>query len=168
MTKLSLNLQWNSVSLTSLHCSITVGRESDYRWEGLARPVSFLIASPTLIRTIYHSLEPGGSLWKFSRLWGWEYLLLLSAPHPLFKSTRPSTTHTRLTWLLSHTPMTISSSAYFDCFPFRLGKGMLKKRGKGWLSRVSIFTSPKGRWNSLLQPPPRCCPIYHMLHPISP
>lgn len=36
--------------------SITVERKSDYRWEGLALLVSFLIASHTLIGAIYHSL----------------------------------------------------------------------------------------------------------------
>lgn len=63
-----------------LLCSITVERQRNHRWDRLALLVSFLIASPSLIGSIYHPLQPSGSLGKSSQLsgcWG-----LLTAPHP--------------------------------------------------------------------------------------
>lgn len=84
--------------------------ERDYRQEGSTVLVSFLIASPTLIATIYHSLQPRGSMWKWSRLRVSDFLIILTTQHPLVKSTH---THTHaFDPHCSHTLRIISSCVW--------------------------------------------------------
>lgn len=134
MTKTSLNIKLNSI-FHVCDCALQQHCREGARLQTRVL-VSFLIASSTLIGTIYHSPQPRGSLWKFSCLWVSEYLILLTTQHPLFKSTHFLTTHT-------HTHTWGSFLPTFDPAPFQKSKGVLKDREKGSLLRVSIFPSPE-------------------------
>lgn len=114
--------------------------------QGIGSPgLFFLIASPTLIGSIYHSLQPRGSPWKFPRLWERDYLMLLT-PHQLFKSSHPSTTHTHI-----HRSELTAVTGTEDHL-----LGMLKERGKGLSFNSQHINFSRGRWGSLLQTPTHC------------
>lgn len=56
--------------LAAVLCSLTIEMQVEWlQMRGIGSPRLFLIASHTLIGTIYHSLKPRDSLWKFTRLW---------------------------------------------------------------------------------------------------
>lgn len=156
-TKFFLNVKLNSASLTFviMLCN-TVERECDYKQEGSAVLVSFLIASPTLIGTIYHPLQPVEMIMPAS-----EFLILLThlttstvQIHPFLNHTH---IHTRLTRSLSHTLFLRLN--FFPSDEQRVVKGRREgltfKSQHLFLSRISVTAT-----TTLL-------PINHNLQPVS-
>lgn len=149
MTKLSLNTKLNSVSLERLLCSVTVERMSDYRWVGFGSSLVsfsfFLIASPTLIGTIYHSLQPRSSRWKFPQ----GYLILLTAQPPFNAQNHLSLngTHPHRSDPTAVTQSEDHHLLHSNRFLSDMSKEMLKET----LNTLRLH-SCRGRWASPLKP----------------
>ncbi len=150
MTKLSLNSNLNSTSLTCLLCSITVEQETDYTWEGSAHVVfSFFNCFHNFNRN-HLSLsaaerQPVEILWSL-RVFNSCNSTSIRCSNPPIPSPHTNThtpTHTSTHWLLPHSDGS-APSAFQPFNPTDRSKGMLTMwEGLTFSSQHLYF--PRGR-----------------------